>query len=178
MSFCVRAICKHGEIVRRRRTLEAALRKASEMSQTGCYELHIMTPKGRAYHASEFDDLPRPGARSTSLADQVRFRARPSGLSMPEGGKTRNRDGSDRWAKLPDHAVAPPSGPSQPTVTLSLSSAGPNRATMWAGLRSTRPSLRSLDQGRPRWHVDIEFRLSRSNSPQSKVCRPHACRQA
>ena len=45
-------------------TPEAALKKAGEMSRTGCYEIYITTPEGRNYHSSEFADLPRtPVAR-------------------------------------------------------------------------------------------------------------------
>jgi hypothetical protein len=67
MSFCVKAICKHGEIVHRRRSPEAALRKAREMSQTGCYDVHIITPEGRDYHSSEFGDLPRSPRQSVHV---------------------------------------------------------------------------------------------------------------
>jgi hypothetical protein len=35
------------------------LKKAREMSKTGCYDIHIVTPEGRDYHSSEFADLPR-----------------------------------------------------------------------------------------------------------------------
>jgi hypothetical protein len=70
MSFFVKAMCKHGEIVHRRRTPEAALRKAREMSQTGCYDVHIITPEGRDYHSSEFGDLPRSPKRSAHVSHQ------------------------------------------------------------------------------------------------------------
>jgi hypothetical protein len=64
MSFSIKAMCKHGERVHRRKTSEAALRKAREMSRTGCYDIHIITPQGRDYAATEFGDLPRtPDAR-------------------------------------------------------------------------------------------------------------------
>jgi hypothetical protein len=64
MSFSIKAMCKHGELVHRRKTSEAALRKAREMSRTGCYDIHIITPQGRDYAATEFGDLPRtPAAR-------------------------------------------------------------------------------------------------------------------
>ena len=68
MSFTVRANCRHGELmIHRRKTPEAALRKARELSRTGCYDVHIVTPEGRDYVSSEFGDLPRtPRARSTS----------------------------------------------------------------------------------------------------------------
>jgi hypothetical protein len=62
MSFSIKAMCKHGEIVHRRKTSEAALRKAREMSRTGCYDIHIITPEGRDYASSEFGDLPRTPA--------------------------------------------------------------------------------------------------------------------
>ncbi|MGY2905757.1 hypothetical protein ACVWVY_005988 [Bradyrhizobium sp. URHC0002] len=64
MRFSIKAKCKDGEILHRRKTPEAALKKAREMSQTGCYDIHITTPEGRDYHSSEFADLPRtPAAR-------------------------------------------------------------------------------------------------------------------
>jgi hypothetical protein len=59
MRFSVKAKCKDGEILHRRKTAEAALKKAREMSRTGCYDIHITTPEGRDYHSSEFADLPR-----------------------------------------------------------------------------------------------------------------------
>jgi hypothetical protein len=63
MSFTVKGMCQHGELMHRRKTAEAALRKARELAKTGCYDLHIVTPQGRDYASSEFGDLPRtPGA--------------------------------------------------------------------------------------------------------------------
>jgi len=62
MSFSIKAMCKHGEILHRRKTSEAALRKAREMSRAGCYDIHIITPQGRDYASSEFADLPRTPA--------------------------------------------------------------------------------------------------------------------
>ncbi len=59
MNFTVKANCQHGELVHRRKTPEAALKKARELSKTGCYNVHIVTPEGRDYAASEFGDLPR-----------------------------------------------------------------------------------------------------------------------
>ena len=59
MRFTVKAMCQHGELAHRRKTIEAALRKAREMSKTGCYDIHIITPEGRDYHSSEFADIPR-----------------------------------------------------------------------------------------------------------------------
>jgi hypothetical protein len=59
MNFTVKANCKHGELVHRRKTPEAALRKARELSKTGCYDVHIITPEGRDYASSEFGELPR-----------------------------------------------------------------------------------------------------------------------
>jgi len=62
MSFSVTAKCRHGELLHRRKTAEAALRKAREMSRAGCYDITITTPQGRSYHSSEFADLPRTPA--------------------------------------------------------------------------------------------------------------------
>jgi hypothetical protein len=59
MSFTVKGICQHGELVHRRKTSEAALKKAREMSRTGCYDVHIVTPEGRDYASAEFGDIPR-----------------------------------------------------------------------------------------------------------------------
>ena len=66
MSFSIKAMCKHGELVRRRKTAEAALKKAREMSRAGCYDVYITTPEGRDYHSSEFADLPRTPAAERS----------------------------------------------------------------------------------------------------------------
>ena len=72
MSFSIRAKCKDGEILHRRKTPEAALRKAREMSHTGCYDVHITTPEGRDYHSSEFADLPRtPAAQRPSRPSRI-----------------------------------------------------------------------------------------------------------
>ena len=62
MSFSVKAMCRHGDLVHRSKTAEAALRKAREMSRAGCYDVTITTPEGREYHSSEFADLPRTSA--------------------------------------------------------------------------------------------------------------------
>ena len=59
MSFAIRAKSRHGELVHRRKTAEAALKEAREMSRNGCYDVTITTPEGRDYHSSEFSDLPR-----------------------------------------------------------------------------------------------------------------------
>ena len=58
MSFSIKAMCQHGDLVHRRKTAEAALKKAREMSRAGCYDIYITTPEGRDYHSSEFADLP------------------------------------------------------------------------------------------------------------------------
>ncbi|MHC2581646.1 hypothetical protein ACVI1J_006197 [Bradyrhizobium diazoefficiens] len=59
MSFTVKAMCRHGELAHRRKTVEAALTKAKELAKIGCYDVHIITPEGRDYASSEFGDLPR-----------------------------------------------------------------------------------------------------------------------
>ena len=54
MRFVVKAYCQqHGEIVHRRKTPEAALRKARELLKLRCYDVHIVTPEGRDYASSE-----------------------------------------------------------------------------------------------------------------------------
>jgi len=45
-----------------RKTPELALRKARELIKRGFYNVRITTPEGRAYHSSEFGDLPRTSA--------------------------------------------------------------------------------------------------------------------
>jgi hypothetical protein len=62
MSFSIKAKCRDGELLHRRKTAEAALKKAREMSRNGCYDIYITTPEGRDYHSSEFADLPRTHA--------------------------------------------------------------------------------------------------------------------
>ena len=62
MSFSIKARCQHGDLGHRRKTAEAALKKAREMSRAGCYDIYITTPEGRDYHSSEFADLPRTPA--------------------------------------------------------------------------------------------------------------------
>jgi hypothetical protein len=59
MNFTIKANCQHGELVHRRKTPEAALKKARELSRIGCYNVHIVTPEGRDYASSEFGDIPR-----------------------------------------------------------------------------------------------------------------------
>jgi hypothetical protein len=59
MRFTVKANCHHGsQLIHRRKTPEAALKKARELLKT-CYDVHIITPEGRDYASSEFGDLPR-----------------------------------------------------------------------------------------------------------------------
>ena len=41
MSFTVKAMCQHGELLHRRKTAEAALKKAREMSRAGCYNVRV-----------------------------------------------------------------------------------------------------------------------------------------
>jgi hypothetical protein len=72
MSFTVKANCQHGELTHRRKTPEAALRKARELSRSGCYNVHIITPEGRDYASSEFADIPR-----TPLALRALQKAQP-----------------------------------------------------------------------------------------------------
>ena len=72
MSFSIKAMCKHGELSHRRKTADAALKKARELSRTGCYDVYITTPEGRDYHSSEFGDLPR-----TPAASRARPKANP-----------------------------------------------------------------------------------------------------
>jgi hypothetical protein len=73
MSFTVKGMCRHGELAHRRKTAEAALKKARELARAGCYDVHIITPEGRDYAASEFGDLPRtPAAQPHVHKDERR----------------------------------------------------------------------------------------------------------
>jgi hypothetical protein len=73
----VKAMCQHGELVHRRKTSEAALKKAREMSRAGCYNVHIITPEGRDYHSSEFGDIPQTPVAARSPEISARSRNRP-----------------------------------------------------------------------------------------------------
>jgi hypothetical protein len=78
MSFTVKGMCQHGELAHRRGTAEAALKKARELSKTGCYDVHIITPQGRDYAASEFADFPRtPSASQSTQKTPQRMRSAP-----------------------------------------------------------------------------------------------------
>lgn len=66
MNFCIKAKCEHGELVHRRTTAQAALRKARELARSGCYDVHIVTPEGRDYASSEFGDLPPTLVKGTA----------------------------------------------------------------------------------------------------------------
>jgi hypothetical protein len=77
MSFSIKAMCQHGDLVHRRKTAEAALKKAREMSRAGCRDITITTPEGREYHSSEFADLPR-----TSAAARTHPKTHPSDRSI------------------------------------------------------------------------------------------------
>jgi hypothetical protein len=78
MSFSIKARCQHGDLVHRRKTAEAALKKAREMSRAGCYDIYITTPEGRDYHSSEFADLPR-----TPAAGRAPPKTRPPNKPIP-----------------------------------------------------------------------------------------------
>ena len=77
MSFSIKAMCPHGDLVHRRKTAEAALKKAREMSRAGCYDIYITTPEGRDYHSSEFADLPRTPVARPSEKDSAAHRPGP-----------------------------------------------------------------------------------------------------
>ncbi len=72
MTFTVKGMCRHGALVHRRKTPDAALRKARELANNGCYDLHIVTPEGRDYHSSEFGDLPRSRVAKQTARPQPR----------------------------------------------------------------------------------------------------------
>jgi hypothetical protein len=72
MTFIVKGMCRHGALVHRRKTSDAALRKAKELANNGCYDLHIVTPEGRDYHSSEFGDLPRSRVAQSAARHQAR----------------------------------------------------------------------------------------------------------
>lgn len=73
MSFSIKAKCQYGELLHRRKTAEAALKKAREMARAGCYDIYITTPQGRDYHSSEFADLPR-----TPVAERAAQKTQPT----------------------------------------------------------------------------------------------------
>jgi len=78
MSFSIKARCRHGELLHRRKTAEAALSKARQMSRAGCYDITITTPEGRDYHSSEFGDLPRtPAERPIPISHPSHRRGTP-----------------------------------------------------------------------------------------------------
>jgi hypothetical protein len=67
MPYSVSGTDSRGVYTVNRKTPELALRKARELIKRGCYDVRITTPEGRAYHSSEFGDLPRtPAARRLS----------------------------------------------------------------------------------------------------------------
>src|SRR5690348_10826024 len=72
MTFIVKGMCRHGALVHRRKTSDAALQKARELAGNGCYDLHIVTPEGRDYHSSEFGDLPRSQVAQSATRRQAR----------------------------------------------------------------------------------------------------------
>ena len=78
MSFSIKARCQHGDLAHRRKTAEAALKKAREMSRAGCYDIYITTPEGRDYHSSELADLPR-----TPAAAREHPKTQPSDKPIP-----------------------------------------------------------------------------------------------
>ena len=78
MSFSIKAMCQHGDLVHRRKTAEAALKKARQMSRAGCYDITITTPEGRDYHSSEFADLPR-----TPAVARAQPKTRPADKPIP-----------------------------------------------------------------------------------------------
>lgn len=81
MSYSIRAMCRHGDLVRRRKTAEAALSTARRMSRAGCRDIIITTPEGRDYHSSEFADLP-----PTPAVSRTHGKAHP-----PDGPTTMSR---------------------------------------------------------------------------------------
>ena len=97
MRVSIKAKCMDGEILHRRKTPEAALKKAREMSQTGCYDIHITTPEGRDYHSSEFSDLPRtPVARRPSQPSPDRKTSKPLGSCDQDFGQPSPSQGAGR----------------------------------------------------------------------------------
>ncbi len=74
MSFSIKAMCQHGDLVHRRKTAEAALKKAREMSRAGCYDIYITTPEGgtTTLPSSQICRVPPP------LRERTRKPARPT----------------------------------------------------------------------------------------------------
>jgi hypothetical protein len=57
MWFFITGTDTAGSVTVRRDTAEAALKKAFELDQDGCWDIRITGPDGRTYLAREFDQL-------------------------------------------------------------------------------------------------------------------------
>ena len=57
MSFFIQGTDTSGSISLRRDTTAAAVKKAGELIEDGCWDVQITTPDGRVYASTEFDRL-------------------------------------------------------------------------------------------------------------------------
>lgn len=55
--FVVRGTDTSGSVELKRETLLAALKKARELSEDGCWDVRITAPDGRVYLSTEFDSM-------------------------------------------------------------------------------------------------------------------------
>jgi hypothetical protein len=58
MRFLITGTDTAGSITVRRDTAVAALKKAAELDQDGCWDITITAPDGRTYTKREFDQVP------------------------------------------------------------------------------------------------------------------------
>jgi hypothetical protein len=61
MLFFIKGTDNSGSITLRRETAAAALKKARELAEDGCYDNTIIAPDGHQYPSQAFDQLPADG---------------------------------------------------------------------------------------------------------------------
>ncbi len=85
MSFSIKAMCKHGELAHRRKTADAALKKARSCRRTGCYDVYITDARRAGLPLIRVrSDLPR-----TPAAARARPKANPPDKLMPTSRASR-----------------------------------------------------------------------------------------
>jgi hypothetical protein len=57
LPYFVKGTDTSGTVTLRRDTAAAALKKATELTNDGCWDVQIGTPDGRVYESSEFGEL-------------------------------------------------------------------------------------------------------------------------
>jgi hypothetical protein len=69
MTFIVKGMCRHGALVHRRKTPDAALRKARELANNGCYDLHVAKQSGpNRSNAVRSNEASNGGRKSSHVA--------------------------------------------------------------------------------------------------------------